>query len=73
MNQAFTDACNFVMPLGKFKGQTLARIGSSDEGLKYLDWLIGQDWVNGRLKAALETYLEHPAMGSAVERAMLDD
>jgi uncharacterized protein (DUF3820 family) len=68
MNQAFTDACGFIMPLGKFKGQTLARIGSSDEGLKYLDWLVGQSWLNSRLKVPLETYLKHPAMGSQVER-----
>jgi uncharacterized protein (DUF3820 family) len=38
---AFTAACGFVMPFGKYAGKTLARIGASNEGLKYLDWLIG--------------------------------
>lgn len=70
MDQRFTDACGFVMPLGKHKGQTLARIGSSDEGLKYLDWLIGQEWVNGPLKMALTTYLKHPAIGSQLDAAI---
>ena len=74
MNQAFTDACGFVMPFGKYKGQTLGRIGSSDSGLLYADWLVGQEWVHGPLKAALETLpWKHPAMGSALERLTDDD
>lgn len=69
---AFTESCAFVMPLGKHKGKTLARIGSNAEGLKYLDWLVGQDWVNGRLRGSLETYLKHPAIASEVDRLTED-
>jgi uncharacterized protein (DUF3820 family) len=68
----FTSACGFTMPLGKHEGSTLARIGSNDEGLKYLDWLVGQDWVNGPLREALETYLGHPAISRQLD-AVLED
>jgi uncharacterized protein (DUF3820 family) len=68
----FTSACGFVMPLGKHKGSTLARIGANHEGLKYLDWLVGQEWVDGRLRGALETYLKHPAISRELD-AVLED
>jgi hypothetical protein len=62
----FTSACGFTMPLGKHEGSTLARIGSNDEGL------VGQDWVNGPLREALETYLGHPAISRQLD-AVLED
>jgi hypothetical protein len=67
-NEAFTAACGFVMPLGQHKGKTLARIGNNDEGLRYLDWLVGQGWIHGPTRAALETYLKHPAVAMQVNR-----
>lgn len=69
----FTDACAFAMPLGQHKGKTLARIGANTEGLKYLDWLIGQPWVNGRLKEALGVYLTHPQVAMQLDAAIGDD
>jgi hypothetical protein len=60
--EAFTKACSFVMPLGKHKGETLARIGSNREGLLYLDWLVGEKWVKDGLLDALKCYLGHPAI-----------
>jgi uncharacterized protein (DUF3820 family) len=71
-NEEFTGACAFVMPLGKHKGTTLARIGASNEGLLYLDWLVGQEWVNGRLRESLETYLGHPAIAQQLESCLED-
>jgi uncharacterized protein (DUF3820 family) len=68
----FTTACGFTMPLGKHKGKTLARIGANEEGLKYLDWLIGQDWVNGPLREALGVYLKHPAIAQQLD-AILEE
>ncbi len=68
----FTDACGYLMPLGQHKGKTIARVGSNDEGLTYLDWLIGQDWINGPLREAIETYLKHPAIAMKLD-AILDD
>lgn len=69
---AFTDACAFVMPFGKHKGWTLARIGSNSDDLLYLDWLIGQRWIDGELKTILKTYLSHPAISRQID-ALLDD
>jgi uncharacterized protein (DUF3820 family) len=66
-SEAFTAACGFVMPFGKHQGETIARVGADDEGLKYLDWLIGQKWLNGNLKDAVSTYLEHPAIGQRLD------
>ena len=34
---------SIVMPFGKYKGEELSNIPT-----EYLDWLIGQDWMNGR-------------------------
>jgi uncharacterized protein (DUF3820 family) len=52
----------FVLPLGKYKGQELDKVAETDEGLLYLDWLCGQDWVHGGLKLALEVYLGDPGI-----------
>jgi hypothetical protein len=71
-DENFTAACDYLMPLGQHKGKTLARIGANEEGLKYLDWLIGQEWVNGLLRANLEKYLGHPAISRQLD-AVLED
>ncbi len=69
----FDIAQNFVMPLGKYKGQAIWQIACESEGLKYLDWLAGQDWVNGRLLTTLETYLEDPVIAKELDELLLDD
>jgi hypothetical protein len=68
----FTTACGYVMPLGQHKGKTLARIGASEEGLRYLDWLVGQPWVHPNLDEALATYLKHPAIAMQLDAAIED-
>jgi uncharacterized protein (DUF3820 family) len=68
----FTAACGYVMPLGKHQGKSIARIGSNREGLLYLDWLVGQDWVRDNLRMVLETYLKHPAISRELEAAIGD-
>lgn len=45
---------DIVMPFGKHKGTII-----SECPIEYLDWLIGQDWMEGRdLKTDIEKYLE---------------
>jgi uncharacterized protein (DUF3820 family) len=45
---------DIVMPFGKHKGKTI-----SECPVEYLDWLIGQDWMECRdLKADILKYLE---------------
>lgn len=71
-DQAFTAACGSVMPLGQHQGKTLARVGANADGLRYLDWLVGRAWVDGPLKAALETDLSHPAISRQLDAAIED-
>lgn len=70
MCMSWDDAQRFVMPLGKHKGKQIYEIAETDKGLRYLDWLIGQPWVLGRLKTALESYLKDPVIAKEVEAAL---
>jgi len=45
---------NPVMPFGKFKYDNI-----SDINVEYLDWLIGQDWLEDPLKSDIEEHLKH--------------
>lgn len=63
----FAEAKEFVMPIGTDRDRTLDDIASTDEGLKKLDWLVGQDFVYGKLKAALVAYLGDPAIKKELE------
>lgn len=40
--------------------------------LRYLDWLIGQEWVRDRLKDALTTYLGDETIKKEIEQAIRD-
>ena len=64
------EASGATFPFGKYKGQSVDQIASSDKGLSYLDWIVGQDWFNGRIREAVEAYLDGPAMGREVEQAI---
>jgi hypothetical protein len=72
-DEKFTAACEFVIPLGQHKGKTIARVGSNAEGLRDLDWLVGQEWIYGAFKEALQTYLKHPQIQRDLEAAIGDD
>ena len=67
-----TDYGQTIMPLGKYKGQTLDAIGSDNEGLRYLDWLRGQDWVRESLMEALDGYLDDPVIARELDDALED-
>lgn len=58
----FKAAQSFVIKFGKYKGVTLDDIASTDEGLKYLDWLNGQTWLNDPLKKHVVNYLSDPSI-----------
>lgn len=68
----FEQAAAFELPLGKFKGRRLDAVAETDDGLLYLDWLSGQDWVAGRLRDALSTYLTDASIRRDLD-ALLDD
>lgn len=68
----FARAARTEVPFGKHKGQTLDDVASIDEGLRYLDWMVGCDWLFGQFKAALETYLADSSIAKEVEAARLE-
>lgn len=69
----YDDAKNCTMAFGKHKSLTLDQIASTgDDGLRYLDWLVGQGWVTGTLKIALEVFLDDPATRKELARIWND-
>jgi len=44
-----------VLPFGQYKGKRFA-----DVPLKYLDWLVDQEWLFADLRVKLEAYLNDP-------------
>ena len=63
----WTEAAAHQMPFGKFRRKRLDKIAEDDEGLLYLDWLVGQEWVKGRLRDALEIYLADESIQSDIK------
>lgn len=56
-NFKFNQAKKYVLPFGKFNGRTIDDIATTDDGLKYLDWLYGET-SSGVVKNMLKIYLE---------------
>ena len=63
----FKEAQEFQLPFGKHKGRTLDAVASEDDGLKYIDWLVGQEFVYGKTKEALLAYLGDPSIKKELE------
>lgn len=61
-----------TIPFGKYKGRSIDQIAESDEGLLYLDWLIGQEWLKAELRRDLQAYLDQPTIKAEVKR-LLDE
>lgn len=68
----FKEAGQFRMPFGKYKGRTLDGIASSDDGLRYLDWLLGEQNAQRRPEwgDAVEAYLSDPSIQRELEEAL---
>ena len=58
---------NAVIPFGEHKGERLDEVP-----LKYLDWLLGQDWVFDDLKRKIRKYLEDPAIARELDRELTE-
>ena len=50
---------NFVFTFGKYSGQSIDKIASSDEGLLYLDWFVGIARAP-HIKSKLQEFLKQP-------------
>ena len=51
------EAKNYEMPYGRYKGKRLCEIAQTDEGLLYLDWLVGVV-AAGPVKKACMAFLD---------------
>lgn len=60
----------YVIPFGKYRDQSVGQIGGDDEGLLYLDWLVGQRWLKDETREAIQAYIQFPANADAVEAAV---
>lgn len=45
-------ADDLTLPFGQYKGRTLGEVADTD--LRYLDWLIGQDWFLAKYRGLAE-------------------
>jgi hypothetical protein len=65
-----------MMTFGKYRYKTLDEVtnsGLDHEGLKYLDWCLGQAWLKKEqpdLFAAIKAYLAEPHMARSLELAL---
>lgn len=66
----FEDAKNYKLAFGKHQGKTLDQIASTDEGLRYLDWLVDVAFI--QTKAHIKRYLEEPVIKKELERVTGD-
>jgi hypothetical protein len=59
------------MPFGQYVGDTLLEISETDEGLKYLDWLLsGEIFLYPTTRAALEEFVALPHIEREIERVV---
>lgn len=58
----FQAACDVRLWFGQRKGQTIADIGVTGDGLLYLDWLRHRSTTPFEVVTALETYFENMAI-----------
>ena len=56
----FSEARDFTLPFGKFKGHTIDEVACTDDGLRYLDWLRGCEIRAHRFRTALDVYMDDP-------------
>jgi hypothetical protein len=66
---------NYEMPIGKRQGFTLAEIGSDEEGLKYLDYLADQKYMQKwpETLTKIKAYLKDPDVARRLDEALGDD
>lgn len=67
---AFSEAQNYKIPFGMHKDRTIEDVASTDDGLRYLDWLMGKSSLYGRFKEAMGVYMNDPTIKLEVEKAI---
>jgi hypothetical protein len=67
----FRTAGNTTVTIGKYKGRSIDQVGSSDEGLLWLDWLRGMREKQGpqdELYQAICVYLDDQSIAKDLEK-----
>ena len=57
-----------VLRFGRHNGKTIEQIGESDDGLKYLDWLVGETWLEVITKRVIRKYLSDPTIKAELSK-----
>ena len=71
-HEEFDRAAAYELRFGKkYAGKTLREIGDEDEGLLYLDWLLGRDWLRDPAKKHIITFLNFEPIARRIN-ALLD-
>ena len=56
---------DYEMPFGKYEGETLDEIASTDAGLRYLDWAAGE--FDGAAGDAVQAYCEQDTIQREID------
>jgi uncharacterized protein (DUF3820 family) len=60
------------MPFGKYRGKRLDDIASTDDGLKYLDWAVGE-FRPGNVRDFIERYLRDETIREELDALMEEE
>lgn len=52
----------YVIQFGRERGRTLGQVAITPKGLRYLDWLVGQRWLDQETREAIEDFLAHDSV-----------
>jgi hypothetical protein len=67
---SFETASNHIVLFGppKYRGKTIMEIARFDDGLKWLDYVIGQEWLYRGTKLMIERYLREDVIKRELEK-----
>jgi hypothetical protein len=69
-SELFTRSCDHILPFGKYKGLPIRKAAEDDEGLLYLDYMMGLPELGPETRDAIARYLNHPVIAPRVNAAI---
>ncbi len=55
-----------VVPFGQFNGMTIDKIAETDDGLRYIDWLSGEEIRRPVLREAIHVYVSDKTIAKEI-------